>query len=159
MLDATAHRVGFALASEAAFLDWSRRALGAGHMLYLQAVDEDGEPVAGASFYRHGERLTYALAGDRAELRRSHPGAVRLLLWRGIQIALHERRVTMDLGGIDVRGTRERPGPGEETYGKYQFKESFGGRWVEMTGAHQRTMRPLRHAAGRLLGRLAALGR
>jgi lipid II:glycine glycyltransferase (peptidoglycan interpeptide bridge formation enzyme) len=159
MLDATARRVGFALASEDAFLDWSKRALAAGHLVYLQAVDEAGEPVAGASFYRHGERLTYSLAGDRAELRKSHPGAVRLLLWRGIQIALHERRATMDLGGVDVRGARERPTPGQETHGKYQFKESFGGRWVELTGAHQRTMRPLRHTAGRILGRLAALGR
>ncbi|NJD27922.1 MAG: peptidoglycan bridge formation glycyltransferase FemA/FemB family protein [Chloroflexi bacterium] len=159
MLDATARRVGFALASQAAFLDWSKRALAAGHLVYLQAVDADGEPVAGATFYRHGERLTYSLAGDRAELRKSHPGAVRLLLWRGIQIALREGRETMDLGGGDVRGARGRPKPDDETYGKYQFKASFGGRWVELTGAHQRTMRPLRHAAGRVLGRLAALGR
>jgi lipid II:glycine glycyltransferase (peptidoglycan interpeptide bridge formation enzyme) len=159
MLDATAQRVGFALASQGAFLDWSRRALEAGHLVYLQAVDGDDQPVAGASFYRHGERLTYSLAGDRADLRRSHPGAVRLLLWRGIQLALREGRETMDLGGVDVRGLRRRPDPNDETYGKYQFKASFGARWVELTGAHQRTIRPLRHAAGRVIGRLAALGR
>jgi len=159
MLDATAQRVGFALASAPAFLDWSKRALGAGHLVYLQAVDSDDQPVAGATFYRHGRRLTYSLAGDRAELRKSHPGAVRLLLWRGIQIALREGRETMDLGGVDVRGARGRPGPGDETYGKYQFKASFGARWVELSGAHQRTLRPLRHAAGRILGRLAAVGR
>lgn len=159
MLDATARRVGFALASEAAFLDWSRRALAAGYLLYLHAVDADDQPVAGASFYRHGDRLTYSLAGDRAELRRTHPGAVRLLLWRGIQIAMREGRSRMDLGGVDVRGARGRPGPDDETYGKYQFKASFGARWVELTGAHERRMRPLRHAAGRALGRLAALAR
>lgn len=159
MLDATAQRVGFALASQAAFLDWSGRALEAGHLIYLQAVDSDDQPVAGATFYRHGDRLTYSLAGDRAELRKSHPGAVRLLLWRGIQIALREGRETMDLGGVDVPGARGRPGPNDETYGKYQFKASFGARWVELTGAHQRKIRPLRHAAGRLLGRLASLGR
>jgi lipid II:glycine glycyltransferase (peptidoglycan interpeptide bridge formation enzyme) len=159
MLDATARRVGFALASRDAFLDWSKRALAAGHLVYLQAVDSDGAPVAGASFYRHGERITYSLAGDRAELRRSHPGAVRLLLWRGIQIALREGRETMDLGGVDVRGLRGRPSPADETYGKYQFKASFGARWVALTGAHQRTIRPVRHATARVLRRLAALGR
>jgi len=159
MLDATARRVGFALASEAAFFDWSKRALAAGLLLYLQAIDADDEPVAGASFYRHGDRLTYSLAGDRAELRRTHPGAVRLLLWRGIQIALREGRARMDLGGVDVRGARERPGPDDETYGKYQFKASFGGRWIELTGAHERRMRPLRHAAGAALGRLASFVR
>lgn len=159
MLDATARRVGFALASEAAFLDWSQRALAAGHLLYLQAADDDDQPVAGATFHRHGGRLTYSLAGDRAELRKTHPGAVRLLLWRGIQVALREGRTTMDLGGVDVRGARGQPGPDDETYGKYQFKASFGAQWVEMTGAHQRTIRPLRHAVGRVLGRLAARGR
>jgi hypothetical protein len=41
----------------------------------------------------------------------------------------------------------------------YAFKESFGARWVEMTGAHQRTMRPMRNLAGRLLGRLGAIRR
>src|SRR4030095_10184458 len=70
MLDATAERRGFALASEDAFLDWSQRALAAGHMLYLQAEHDVDGPVAGAIFYRHGHRLTYSLAGDRAELRK-----------------------------------------------------------------------------------------
>ena len=93
MLDATAERRGFALASEDAFLDWSKRALAAGHMLYLQAEHDVDGPVAGAVFYRHGHRLTYSLAGDRAELRKAHPGAVRLLVWRGIQIALDENRL------------------------------------------------------------------
>jgi lipid II:glycine glycyltransferase (peptidoglycan interpeptide bridge formation enzyme) len=159
MLDATAHRRGFALASEEAFTDWSARSLAAGHMLYLQARDEEDGPVAGASFYRHGDRLTYSLAGDRAELRKKHPGAVRLLVWRGIQIALDERRATVDLGGIDTEGARDQPSKGDPTYGMYQFKESFGARWVELTGAHQRTMRPMRNLAGRVIGKLAALRR
>ena len=159
MLGATAERRGFALASENAFLDWSERALAAGHMLYLQAEHGVDGPVAGAVFYRHGHRLTYSLAGDRAELRKSHPGAVRLLVWRGIQIALDERRTSVDLGGVDTEGARGRPDKGDATYGMYQFKESFGARWVDMTGAHQRTMRPMRNLAGRVLGRLGAIRR
>ncbi len=162
MLDATAERRGFALASEDRFIDWSRRALGAGHLLYLQADHSEDGPVAGATFYRHGHRLTYSLAGDRAELRRKYPGAVRLLVWRGIQIALDERRTSVDLGGVDTARARSKPSKGDPTYGMYQFKESFGARWVELTGAHKRSMgplRPVRGLVGRLLGRLAALRR
>jgi lipid II:glycine glycyltransferase (peptidoglycan interpeptide bridge formation enzyme) len=163
MLDATAHRRGFALASGVAFLDWTGRALAAGHVFYLQAEHIDDGPVAGTTFYRHGKRLTYALAGDRAELRKAHPGAVRLLVWRGIQIALDERRRTVDLGGVDTEGARTKPDKGHPNYGMYQFKESFGARWVELTGAHQRTMRPMRHGIGqvatRALRRLGRVGR
>jgi hypothetical protein len=159
MLDATAERRGFALASEDAFLDWSKRALAAGHMFYLQANHDVDGPVAGAVFYRHGHRLTYSLAGDRAELRKAHPGAVRLLVWRGIQIALDERRLAVDLGGVDTESARGRPDKGDPNYGMYQFKESFGARWVDLTGAHQRTMRPMRNLAGKLIGRLTSIGR
>jgi lipid II:glycine glycyltransferase (peptidoglycan interpeptide bridge formation enzyme) len=159
MLDATAKRRGFALASEDKFLDWSRRGIGAGYTVYLQAEHPEDGPVAGASFYRHGHRLTYSLAGDRAELRRKYPGAVRLLLWRGIQIALDERRTVVDLGGIDTEGARDKPDKGDPTYGMYQFKESFGARWVEMTGAHKKTMRPMASLAGRVLGKLSSLRR
>jgi peptidoglycan biosynthesis/recognition FemAB-like protein len=159
MLDATAERRGFALASENAFLDWSNRALTAGHMLYLQAEHDVDGPVAGAVFYRHGHRLTYSLAGDRAELRKAHPGAVRLLVWRGIQIALDENRTSVDLGGVDTEGVRGRPDKGDPTYGMYAFKESFGARWVDLTGAYQRTMRPMHNLAGRLIGRITSLRR
>jgi lipid II:glycine glycyltransferase (peptidoglycan interpeptide bridge formation enzyme) len=159
MLDATATRRGFALASEGAFLDWSKRGLAAGHLFYLQAEDEEDGPVAGASFLRHGDRLTYSLAGDRAEIRKKHPGAVRLLVWRGIQIALDERRTHFDMGGVDTEGARGKPNKGDPTYGMYQFKESFGARWVELTGAHQRTMKPLQNLAGRVAGKLAAIRR
>ncbi len=159
MLDATAERRGFALASEAAFLDWSKMSLAAGHAFYLEATHDEDGPVAGATFMRHGDRLTYSLAGDRAELRKSYPGAVRLLVWRGIQVALDERRTSVDLGGVDTEGARERPDKGDPTYGMFQFKESFGARWVQLTGAHQRTMRPLRSLAGRVAGRLAGLRR
>jgi lipid II:glycine glycyltransferase (peptidoglycan interpeptide bridge formation enzyme) len=159
MLDATAERRGFALASEDKFLDWSRRGIADGHTIYLQAEHPQDGPVAGASFYRHGHRLTYSLAGDRAELRRKYPGAVRLLVWRGIQIALDENRTSVDLGGIDTEGARNKPDKGDPTYGMYQFKESFGARWVELTGAHRKTMGPMQKLAGRVLGKLAALRR
>jgi lipid II:glycine glycyltransferase (peptidoglycan interpeptide bridge formation enzyme) len=160
MLAATADRRGFRLGDRSAFLGWSMSSLQAGQTIYLQVEDQGGEVVAGATFYRHGRRLTYALSGDRAELRREHPGAVRLLVWRAIQIALREGRTTMDLGGVDVPGARRRPREGEPAYGMLQFKESFGATWVELTGAHERVIRPLHYAAGRFATRLAGvLGR
>ena len=61
----------------------------------------------------------------------------------------------MDLGGVDVPGARRRPREGEPAYGMLQFKESFGARWVELTGAHERVVRPLHYAAGRVASRLA----
>jgi hypothetical protein len=162
MLDRSAKASSFALTSEDLFVDWCRRAIAAGHMLYLQAEHPEDGPIAGAAFYRHGHRLTYALAGDRATERRKYPGAVPLLVWRGIQIGLDERRTTVDLGGVDVRGARGKPEKGDQTYGPYQFRESFGARWLELTGAHRKTMRHTPRSVGsaaaralRLLGRSA----
>ena len=150
----TSTRRGFWLASRSTFMSWMTAALAA-HLAFLLVVEDgDGQPVAAASFHRHGERLTYALAGERTEARRSHPGANRLLVWRAIQVAMAEGRTVMDLSGVDVRGARRRPRPGEPEQGMLQFKESFGARWVEMSGAHERVLRPGRYLAGRVIDRL-----
>ena len=69
------------------------------------------------------------------------PGALHLLRWRAIQLAIREGRAEMDLGGVDVAGARGEPDEGEPMYGLYQHKRSFGGRWVELTGAHERVYR------------------
>jgi len=144
MLDTTAKRGGSALASEDQFLDWSRRGIAAGQTVYLQAEHPTDGPIAGAIFYRHGHRLSYSIAGEIPDLRRKYPGAARLLIWRGIQVALDERRTSVDLGGVDTEGARQKPDKGDSTYGAYQLRESFGARWVELTGAHRRTRsRPL----------------
>jgi hypothetical protein len=42
-------------------------------------------------------------------------------------------------------------------YGLYQHKLSFGARWVEQVGAHERVVRGWRYGLGRATGRLAAL--
>ena len=44
----------------------------------------------------------------------------------------------MDLGGVDVPGARNEPHEGDPLYGLYQHKQSFGGRWLALTGAHER---------------------
>ncbi|HXI46011.1 MAG TPA: GNAT family N-acetyltransferase, partial [Candidatus Acidoferrales bacterium] len=157
MLDETARRRRFRLAAEESFLRWASASIEAGLSFALVVERPDGEPIAGGLFYRHGVRLTYALSAERAEARRAHPGAGRLQLWRAMQVALAEGRTTMDLGGVDVRGARRMPREGEPEYGLMQFKESFGARWVELTGAHERVLRPRRYAAGRALGRVRRL--
>jgi lipid II:glycine glycyltransferase (peptidoglycan interpeptide bridge formation enzyme) len=157
VLRETSLRRRFWLSDRETFMSWQTEALAARLAFVLVASDADGDPLAAASFYRHGDRLTFALSGERSETRRSHPGAMRLLLWEAIQVAIAESRRVMDLGGVDVRGARRRPLPEEPEYGLLQFKESFGAQWVEMTGAHERVIRPGRYLAGRIVDRVARL--
>lgn len=157
LLVGAAERRGFGLRPRAQFVDWSTHALAAGHLLLLEARlgGPDGELVAALSLHRHGGRLATALSADRAELRREHPGALHLLRWRAIQLAIREGCAALDLGGVDVRGARRIPVQGESTFGLYEHKRSYGARWVELSGNHERVVRPWRYALGRLTGRLA----
>jgi len=119
----------------------------------------DDQHVGGATFYRHGGRLTYSHSADRVEVRRQYPGVVRLVLWRAIQLALREGLDELDLAGVDVAGARRVPAEGEEMHGLYAFKRSFGAEWVDLVGNHEWVARPWRYAAGRVTARLAAMAR
>lgn len=151
LLRAAGERRGFAIGTREVALAWWRDALAAGHLALLEAWSADGAYLAGAIFYRHGERLTYAHAADVVALRREQPGAARLILWRALQLVAREGRSELDLGGVDVAGARFEPRPGDAMYGLLEFKQSFGGRWVELAGAHERTLRPARARAGEIL--------
>jgi len=155
ILRETAARRQFGIAGPETFRSWTTEALEAGHLFALSVQTEGRETVAGATFYRHGDRVTYALSGERADARKAHPGAARLLLWRAMEIAIAEGRRTFDLGGVDVRGARRKPVNGEPEHGMLQFKESLGGHWVDLTGAHELVARPRRYLAGRILDRVA----
>lgn len=159
LLVAAAERRGFRLGTRRGFVEWSMDALAAGHVVYLEVRDDAGAMLGGATFYRHGGRLTYSHSADRVEVRRAHPGVVRLLLWRAIQLAIREGLGEMDLGGVDVAGARRIPAPGEPMYGLYAFKSSFGAEWVEQVGDHEWVARPWRYGLGRVTGRVAALAR
>ena len=158
----TGERRHFAFGPREAFLGWWRAALRAGHLVYLEART-GGSPddvQAGLVLYRHGERLSTVHSGDHAAARRDHPGALHLLRWRAIQLALREGRAEMDLGGADVAGARREPREGEPMWGLYQHKRSFGGEWLELTGAHERVLDPMRYRLGRIAARAArVLGR
>lgn len=157
-LGITADRRGFRglLYNASTFLDWSTNAVKAGLDFYLEVRSPDDDRlVAGALFHRHGERITYGYAADVFELRDEFPGAVRLLIWRGMQIALREGRREMDLGGVDTPGARRKPEKGEEMHGLLAFKEQFGGQWVEQSGNHEWVARPWRYTLGRVLAAVA----
>jgi serine/alanine adding enzyme len=162
LLQATGERRGFGFAGPEEFVAWWKRALAAGHLVYLEAREgaADGDVLGGLVLYRHGRRLSTAHSADRAERRRDHPGAMHLLRWRAIQLALAEGRSEMDLGGVDVPGAHREPLPGEPTYGLYEHKRSFGASWVEMAGAQEHVARAWRYAAGRAAARATrAIGR
>ena len=156
LLRETGDRRGFGFAGPEEFVSWWTRALAAGHLVYLEAREgaADGDVLGGLVLYRHGRRLSTAHSGDRAERRRDHPGAMHLLRWRAIQLALAEGRTEMDLGGVDVAGARRIPVKGEPTFGLYEHKQSFGASWVALAGAQERVARPWRYALGRGMSRL-----
>jgi lipid II:glycine glycyltransferase (peptidoglycan interpeptide bridge formation enzyme) len=159
----TGERRHFAFGPRSAFVDWWRAALTAGLLVLLEARSADGTPLAGLVLYRHGGRLSTVHSADHAAMRREHPGSLHLLRWRAIQLAIREGCAEMDLGGVDVPGARRPPVEGEPMYGLYEHKRSFGARWVELSGAHERVIRPQRYVAGRVVSRvtrmLARVGR
>ena len=130
--------------------------LPAGHLVYLEARHETptGAVLAGLVLYRHGGRLSTVHSGDHDATRATNPGALHLLRWRAIQLAVREGAPEMDLGGVDVAGARREPVEGEPMYGLYQHKRSFGGQWVELTGAHERVADARGYALGRVAMRL-----
>jgi len=154
----TGERRNFAFGPRGAFLAWWRTALGAGLLVLLEARSADGESVAGLVLYRHGGRLSTVHSADHARSRREIPGALHLLRWRAIQLAVREGCAEMDLGGVDLPGARRPPLQGEPMFGLYEHKRSFGASWVELTGAHQRVIRPWRYALGRVVARAASRG-
>jgi peptidoglycan pentaglycine glycine transferase (the first glycine) len=158
LLGATAERRHFHVGPRSGFVDWSVAALAAGQLVYLEVHAPDGTVLGGATFYRHGRRLTYSHSGDRVEDRRTYPGVIHLLLWRAIEVAIVEGLDEMDLGGVDVPGARRIPRPDEPMYGLYAFKRSFGAEWVELAGNHEWVARPMRYLAGRAAGRVLGLG-
>ncbi len=155
----TGERRDFSFGPRQDFVGWWRKALAAGHLVYLEARvgDASGEPLAGLVLYRHGGRLSTVHSGDRAGSRETHPGAQHLLRWRAIQLAIREGCSEMDLGGVDLPGARREPREDEPMHGLYQHKLSFGGQWLELAGAHERVIRLNRYRVGRIVARARRL--
>jgi lipid II:glycine glycyltransferase (peptidoglycan interpeptide bridge formation enzyme) len=153
LLLATGERRHFRFGPRPGFLAWWRAAHAARLLVLLEARTADGTPIAGLVLYRHGGRLTTAHSADDAATRQGHPGALHLLRWRAIQLAIREGCAEMDLGGVDVPGARHEPLPGEPMYGLAEHKRAFGAVFLELAGAHERVIRPWRYALGRVAAR------
>jgi lipid II:glycine glycyltransferase (peptidoglycan interpeptide bridge formation enzyme) len=161
LLEGTGERRGFRFGPRGVFLDWWTAAHAAGLLVYLEARDDASpdRPLGGLILYRHGQRLSTVHSADAPGVRDSHPGVMHLLRWRAIQLAIREGRGEMDLGGVDIGPEHKEPGKGDPMAGLYEHKRSFGAAWVEMTGAHERVIRPWRYAIGRVATRVARLVR
>lgn len=160
----TGERRHFTFGPRERFVAWWHSAQAAGHLVYLEArrpgaarAAGSDESLAGLILYRHGGRLSTVHSGDHTTTRTEYPGALHLLRWRAIQLAIREGCGEMDLGGVDVAGSRGEPQDGDPLYGLYQHKRAFGGRWMELTGAHERVFDPRGYQAGRIAGRVARL--
>jgi lipid II:glycine glycyltransferase (peptidoglycan interpeptide bridge formation enzyme) len=159
MLESTGGRRGFQFGPRTAFVPWWHLAHDRGLLAYLEVNNDAGTSVGGLVLYRHGQRLTTVHSADRTGARSDHPGLMHLLRWRAIQLAMRERCIEMDLGGVDIGPYHHEPVDGEPMFGLYEHKRSFGASWVEMTGAHERVIRPWRYRVGRAVARAARLVR
>ena len=127
------------------FVAWWTRAMRAGHLVYLEAAARRrraARPLAGLVLYRHGGRLSTVHSGDHARPRRDPSRAPSTCSAGGPSSspsARAARRWTSGASTSPGRGASRVEG--EPMYGLYQHKRSFGGRWVELTGAHERVIR------------------
>ncbi len=154
MLRATASRRGFVVGPFD--LRWWRIAFDAGWLVHLEARDGgvDGAVVAALGLFRHGGRISTAHSADVVESRTAHPGALHLLRWRAMQLAIRTGSSELDLGGVDVADARREPRPGEPMYGLFEHKRSFGAVWVTQAGTFERVERPWRYGLGRTAARI-----
>ena len=118
-----------------------RRLLAAGQARLLLA-EHEGVIAGGLLLYLQGGMHSTAYSADRAELRHSLPGTMHLVRWTVIRDALAEGVSAVELGGVDLPGHREPPGPDEPNHGLYVHKVSFGAQWVVRTPARRLVLRP-----------------
>ena len=156
LLEGTGERRGFRFGPRDVFIDWWLAAFEAGMLVYLDGRDANdrSRSLGGLILYRHGTRLSTVHSADPPGVRETHPGVMHLLRWRAIQLAIREGCDEMDLGGVDTGPDHAEPGDGHPMAGLYEHKRSFGARWLAMTGAHERVMRPSRYSIGRVAARL-----
>lgn len=159
LMERTAERRHFTFhAREGGFLDWWRRVLAAGQARFF-TIAHEGQLVGGLLAYKQGGHYATAFSADRAELRERFPGAMHLLRWHVIREARRAGVPAIDLGGVDLRGSRDRPSEGDPGWGMYQHKASFGAQWVESVAAHEIVFRPFVYRTGLALRALRRRGR
>lgn len=113
----------------------------------LLLADNGGQLQGGLFLYRHGGIHATAYSADRAASRASLPGTMHLVRWTAVRDALREGAAAIELGGVDLPGHRQPPGPEDPTFGLYEHKRGFGAHWLERAPPSRIVLRP---AADRL---------
>ncbi len=136
-----ADALGIAMRPELGYLSAWRRFLEAGQA-HLLVAENAGRLAGGLLVYLQGGMHSTAYSADRASLRRELPGTMHLVRWTAIREAIAAGVTAIELGGVDLPGHREPPGPDDPNHGLYMHKASFGARWVVRTPARRIVLRP-----------------
>jgi lipid II:glycine glycyltransferase (peptidoglycan interpeptide bridge formation enzyme) len=136
-----ADALGIAMRPEQGYLAAWRRLIAAGQARLLLA-EHEGTLAGGLLLYLQGGMHSTAYSADRAELRHALPGTMHLVRWTVIRDALAEGASAVELGGVDLPGHRDPPGPDGPNHGLYVHKASFGATWVVRTPARRLVLRP-----------------
>ena len=136
-----ADALGIAMRPELGYIAAWRRLMDAGQARLLVA-EHDGQLAGGLLVFLQGGMHSTAYSADRASLRRELPGTMHLVRWTAIRDAITEGATAIELGGVDLPGHRDPPGPDDPNHGLYQHKASFGAQWVVRTPARQMVLRP-----------------
>jgi lipid II:glycine glycyltransferase (peptidoglycan interpeptide bridge formation enzyme) len=136
-----ADALGIPLQQGSDYLRGWRALLGAG-LARLLLADHDGQLVGGLFLYRQGGIHATAYSADKASTRTALPGTMHLLRWTALRDALREGALAIELGGVDLPGHRQPPGPGEPGRGLFEHKRGFGARWVDRAPPRRIVLRP-----------------
>jgi hypothetical protein len=136
-----ADALGIAMRPERGYLAAWRRLMAAGQARLLVA-EHEGVLAGGLLLFLQGGMHSTAYSADHAALRHSLPGTMHLVRWTVIRDALAEGVRAVELGGVDLPGHREPPGPHDPNRGLYVHKASFGATWVVRTPARRLVLRP-----------------
>jgi lipid II:glycine glycyltransferase (peptidoglycan interpeptide bridge formation enzyme) len=153
-----ADALGIAMRPERGYLAAWRRLIAAGQARLLLA-EHEGALAGGLLLYLQGGMHSTAYSADHAALRHSLPGTMHLVRWTVIRDALAEGASAVELGGVDLPGHREPPGPEAPNHGLYVHKASFGARWVVRTPARRLVLRPGAAHVADIRDELVGLGR
>jgi lipid II:glycine glycyltransferase (peptidoglycan interpeptide bridge formation enzyme) len=153
-----ADALGIAMRPELGYLAAWRRLIAAGQARLLLA-EHEGALAGGLLLYLQGGMHSTAYSADHAALRHTLPGTMHLVRWTVIRDALAEGARAVELGGVDLPGHREPPGPDEPNHGLFVHKSSFGAGWVARTPARRLVLRPGAVRLADVRGDLVGLGR
>ncbi len=126
---------------ELGYLAAWRRLLAVGQARLLVA-EHAGQLAGGLLIFVQGGMHSTAYSADRASLRRELPGTMHLVRWTAIREAIAAGASAIELGGVDLPGHREPPGPDDPNHGLYMHKASFGAQWIVRSPARRLVLRP-----------------